>query len=439
MLTLHTALLPSLAACALFGATLSAQCLDNVYPLTFVDAHGNPTTSTRATSHGLVPQFDTSEIYFSIPHGIPAGDYVMYVTDSSIIEWLSEVPTIDRFYRISYDLAGNQIIEETTVNASRPALGVGLDGVGSSIPVFPFSAPDPSLANVNGPVEPCVLKVFFGNCWNGSLTHPHALIRDAAGNCCVLSYARVAVGDGTPPDIRGVVFADTDEDGIRDAGEAGVANQLVTLDGPAGVLTATTGPDGHYVFPDLGGGSYVVSITLSGSYFATTSTSHSITLDGCGSGDVADFGRGEAHVVCAARTPGYWQSRHGRRFIDENPHVLVGLAAFALVDDSGTAFDPTSSTEFAQWIKRRNARNMAYQLSGHLAAMYLNLEAGLVGANCITADPTLGPIDVQTLIMQATAALANDPLTLTGDEPNRSIQERYKDALDRANNNQHWL
>ena len=224
----------ALLASALLAVTASAQCRDNDYPLTFVDRDGNPATTTRSTAHGDVPQFNTSEIYVDVPADFPAGTYLLMVTDSSIIEWLDVVPTLDRFYQISYDLAGNQIIAPLTVNPDRPALGVGLGGVGSSIPVFPFTAPDPTLQSVNGQVEPCVLKVFLGTCWDGSLTRPKLLLRDPAGNCCVLSYARVAVGDSTPPDIRGLVFADLDEDGTQDVGEPGIPGQLVTLDGPAG-------------------------------------------------------------------------------------------------------------------------------------------------------------------------------------------------------------
>jgi len=68
----------------------------------------------------------------------------------------------------------------------------------------------------------------------------------------------VTVRDGK---ISGLVWYDTDADGIRDTEEIGrVGSSLVTLTGPPSG-TQTTGPPGTYIFNGLPGGSYTVKFT----------------------------------------------------------------------------------------------------------------------------------------------------------------------------------
>ena len=74
---------------------------------------------------------------------------------------------------------------------------------------------------------------------------------------------------------------------------------------------------------------------------------------------------------------------------------------------------------------------MAYMLSVHLAAMTLNVEAGLVNEDAfyIPFGGTIGD-----LLDDANAALGADPYTPSGD-PNRDTQEELKNFLDQLNNN----
>lgn len=427
------------ASVLLSCASVAAQCSANEYPLVFVDRDGNLATSTRAVPlQGDVPQFSESQIYLSVPPDLPAGTYLVYVKDSALVESLSTLSGEQRLYRVSYS-GGVQSVTPLDTTGMAPALGVGVGGAGFGIPLFPYRAPDTSLVGRNGVPEPCLLKAFIGSCYDAALENVFVGTDPVTGACCAMSFAYVAVGDLTPPDISGLVFADDDQDGVRDAGETGIPGQLISLDGPSGILTTSTGLDGTYLFPDVGPGEYTVSSVFTGVYFATTPTSANIVIDGCGSADAGAFGRAESTMNCAARTPGYWSSKHGVRLITADPSLLTGLSAFALVTETGAAFDPSSAADVREWLKARNARSMAYQLSGHLAAMYLNIEAGYVGASCMIADPQLGPMTIAQLMSQAAVALAIDPFTPSGDEPNRSIQERYKNALDRANNNTTWM
>ena len=62
--------------------------------------------------------------------------------------------------------------------------------------------------------------------------------------------------------LSGIVFIDSNGNGILDSGEYVVAGALVTLTGPSGTLTMTTSSNGAYSFPNLLAGSYNVSVPV---------------------------------------------------------------------------------------------------------------------------------------------------------------------------------
>lgn len=66
-------------------------------------------------------------------------------------------------------------------------------------------------------------------------------------------------------DLSGVVFIDTDRDGLQGPSETGLANVAVLLSpvGGDGAQVAVTGPDGRYAF-NAAGGAYTVEVPLSG-------------------------------------------------------------------------------------------------------------------------------------------------------------------------------
>jgi hypothetical protein len=61
-----------------------------------------------------------------------------------------------------------------------------------------------------------------------------------------------------PASIAGVTFHDLDRDGVRDPGEPGIGNVLVTLGGDASMSTMSA-PDGTYLFSQLAEGNYSVT------------------------------------------------------------------------------------------------------------------------------------------------------------------------------------
>jgi uncharacterized repeat protein (TIGR01451 family) len=83
-------------------------------------------------------------------------------------------------------------------------------------------------------------------------------------------------GNVRPAPISGVVFIDTNRNGIRDAGEVGRAGVRLDLTGtrPGGITVTArqvlSGSDGSYAFPDLLPGTYSVSVAVPGGLSITT-------------------------------------------------------------------------------------------------------------------------------------------------------------------------
>ncbi|OPZ45101.1 MAG: PKD domain protein [Euryarchaeota archaeon ADurb.BinA087] len=136
-----------------------------------------------------------------------------------------------------------------------------------------------------------------------------------------------------------------------------------------------------------------------------------------------------------------WSGSEGKDLIQETD--LARLSYLNLVDAGGLSFDPAMSpawhSRLKVWLLRADASsNMAYQLSGQLAAMDLNVNIRNVdGATSIYAPGTqsadqLGYATIQAVMAEADTELGLHPLTIAG-SPEREYQEALKHALERAN------
>jgi hypothetical protein len=149
--------------------------------------------------------------------------------------------------------------------------------------------------------------------------------------------------------------------------------------------------------------------------------------------------------VCGlGRTMGFWQSPPGRNLLSGHYTDWADeLNALCLVDGSGNDYDvPTGGThndahaDFRTWLLGANATNMAYMLSGQLAAFTLNVHFGPMSAYDDLQVFDLGNnlVSVHNLIAQANALLCADPVTVSSGTA-RTNQENMNNLLDALNNN----
>lgn len=246
--------------------------------------------------------------------------------------------------------------------------------------------------------------------------------------------------------LKVVKFYDANANGVRDAGEPGLAYWPMTL-GTAGSETTSTR------LTDSAGAARWSTLTVGSRYTVREATPvqgnwiQSAPVDGEGNPINPQTGiavtKGATTTIsfgnyCTAgsggRTPGFWHNRNGaRQLLDEldgAEEELALLRALNLVDGNGLPFDPTTVQQFQAWVNAANATNMAHKLSSQLAAMRLNREAGFVNGSR-TFVPFGGTIN--ELMALADASLASDPFTPPGHDE-RAYQEMLKDHLDALNN-----
>jgi hypothetical protein len=287
----------------------------------------------------------------------------------------------------------------------------------------------------------CRFKAWFGDNWNltGGPTNPYLLgggLHPQTNQCSIRSYEGFMIGDGNGSDVTGVVFLDTDRDGVRDPGEAGFANREVRLVTGTTSIATTTDANGAYAFGNVAAGNYTVELTVPGTHIATTAVSNSIEVCSCADVVVGDFGLAQQLLPCNARTIGYWRNHHGLHKVTQF-NILPTLPALHLVNMCGQYVAPGNLFQFRFYLQLANAWNMAYMLSAQLTAMHCNVMAGFVHPNCVINDPSLGQMTVAALMQQSVASLLAHPYTPPCNQA-RLQQTRLKNALDRANNNLIW-
>ena len=190
------------AAALLVLVSLSAlpvhaqSCLDNQYPVTFVNAAGQP-VPTFDVNGEQVAQFDSLNAYMALSPQMPSGVYYVQVSDSEITTVLATSAQLDRIFEITNN-GGVISVVRLSSTPGLPPPGVGLNGVGQSVPLFPLTLPPPTSS-------PCLFKAWIGTCYSESwnpATDPLGLPwgiqgQDGSGGCCVRSYARFHVGNGS--------------------------------------------------------------------------------------------------------------------------------------------------------------------------------------------------------------------------------------------------
>jgi hypothetical protein len=239
-----------------------------------------------------------------------------------------------------------------------------------------------------------------------------------------------------PPHLNVVKFYDANTNGVQDSGEAELFWRVHILDGVTNDVEFTP------FSSDVDPGTYTVTEDNAQSpptWVPTTPTSDGPFILGMGDTHTTTFGN-----VClgagGGHTLGYWSNPNGKATMGDggsDAPELARLAGLNLRNADGSAFNPTTYTQFRTWLLAANANNMAYMLSAQLAAMELNVEAGIVSGSAIVYTGS-GFTTINDLMAAANTALGNNGLTLAG-SPDRVAQEALKNALDSANNNVNFV
>ncbi len=265
---------------------------------------------------------------------------------------------------------------------------------------------------------------------------------------------------------HGQKFYDVNTDGTNNDNQT-VAGIKITLTGTdllahtVGPLVTYTDALGNYAFtnllpscgappcPETG---YTVTETKPNSkWINTTPTSITFGLD---PGEVEtnnNFGN-----VCVGAggglTIGFWSNKNGQAAM-----TTAGMSgALSLLDGlnlrnaNGSNFDPTTYTQYRNWLLSASATNMAYMLSAQLSAMEMNVRSGFVSSRALVFAGTApagcsvtglngnGFVSISALMDDANSSLgANGYTVATGAV--RSCQEFMKIALDKANNNLNFV
>jgi len=263
-------------------------------------------------------------------------------------------------------------------------------------------------------------------------------------------------GPGGESSISGTKFYDTNTNGLWDEGEPAIEGWKVRLlQGGVEVAVAFTDADGDFKFENLAAGTYRVEEVFPPApptWLPTTATwfSHGLTAGenyvGPNFGNVCLGCNGGGHTL------GYWSNKNGSNTINSigTTPALNALTALNLRNANGSDFDPGNYAALKTWLLNATATNMAYMLSAQLAAMKLNVLAdgagltGFVDGDALVYAPGVpganaaGFITINNLMAAANTQLGSYGYTPAGD-PNRSVQETIKNALDDANNNKNFV
>jgi hypothetical protein len=210
---------------------------------------GTPSLDSDAnTITGLTPQITvaagSNDLTWDAGLNVPPaglGDFVWNDLNANGIQDSGE-PGIPG---VTVTLAGPSGPQSTTTNGSGFYSFTNLAPGSYTVTVTPPAGFNASPINASGSTP--------ANDNNGS---PATVVLAAGANDLTIDF-----GYYQPGSIGDFVWNDTNQNGIQDAGEPGIAGVTVTLTGPGGTQTTTTNANGGYLFTNLVPGSYTVTVS----------------------------------------------------------------------------------------------------------------------------------------------------------------------------------
>jgi hypothetical protein len=152
-------------------------------------------------------------------------------------------------------------------------------------------------------------------------------------------HAQIGPREAGPGIIAGVVFADRDRDGQRDAGEAGIATVAVHLHGSAGAQDAVTDAAGRYLFEITDPGIYTVLVQPPAGSRPTSPLPLAITILRRADGSLTSFGRGDIGLERIGTETGVTVQGHVFEDLNHNGVYDAGEPGLAGVTLKGSLAD----------------------------------------------------------------------------------------------------
>jgi hypothetical protein len=252
--------------------------------------------------------------------------------------------------------------------------------------------------------------------------------------------------------LSGTKFHDLNGDGVRQAGELGLAGVTLFLDAnnngrlDPGETSLVTTANNFYSFTNLGPGTYRIrEVVPPGSVQTTANLADIVAVSGRDvSGlDIGNLRLGGGVAGRDGRTIAFWASSQGLAILADGGTAAPELAllqTFNLRNADGSHFDPTSTAQLQAWLLSATGPNVAHALSVQLAAMVLSVEAGFVSGSALLFAPgtnsanALGLTTVDALIAEVNAELGLHGTALPTDVW-WTYQRTLRDILEAANSN----
>jgi hypothetical protein len=247
-------------------------------------------------------------------------------------------------------------------------------------------------------------------------------------------------------EISGVKFYDSNANGKRDEGEAGMGGWTILLykwmpddEGNWGwveLAYINTDDGGGYIFKVSEGIYKVVELMQEGAtplekwvQTAPSEGCHVIEAEELGgSYDAWDLGNVYLKPANGGKTMGFWGNKNGQALIDSED--VMELNNLNLYRPAGWAYPPfTDKAEIKNYLRNATAVDMRWMLSAQLIATKLNVLHGfLINSTIVYVESSGTFITIGEIMDNAYMALQGT---------NTDAQEYWKNLLDWVNNN--WL
>ncbi|MEQ8958979.1 MAG: SdrD B-like domain-containing protein, partial [Coleofasciculus sp. C2-GNP5-27] len=177
--------------------------------------------------------------------------------------------------------------------------------------------------------------------WQQTTTNPSAINVTSGTDTTGVDFGNFQLGS-----ISGQKFEDTDGDGVKDAGEAGLANWTIFIDRDndrvkdTGETSTTTDANGNYSFTDLTAGDYTIREVQQTGWEQTTSNPSAINITSGTNATGVNFGNFQLGTISGQK----FEDIDGDGVKDAGETGLAGWTIFIDANDNGSLDAGETST-----------------------------------------------------------------------------------------------